>query len=267
MARRPGPDTACQGRAVVPVGGWGGVYQAFGEARDVLEGVIRKLPKVEVARIDLGNTLNRLGSRQIDDKRYERAIRSLDRAVEVLGSLAEEANFPANPLVDSLILGALAEWSLGHEAACLERLAGLETRLRPSGGRNNPRAMAEVKAVGGYLAWKLGMDTPRHAVERIEAAMTRVGPLSFKNPRWFPFLARYHSLRAALAGVPGSGRSAEQGQAGRDTAVESLRRSSAVGQGVEWVYDDPGFSPLVGDPGWNGRKIDPTFPIDPFPRP
>ena len=247
-------------------------YRYYEQTRDLLESVIRKVPEIETARMDLGNALEQLGTHLILDRRYDEAIRTLDRAVEVLDSIDDRNGFATNLISIAILRGAEAEWRLGHEDASQERYARArvrgETKIRAKNeSRNQIRAAIEGQALGVYLAWKLGKATPRQAVDAIDAALGRVAPHAAKNPFWFTFQARYHTLRAALAGVAGSGRSIEQGQADLDDAVALLRRTQGTAPGFAWMFADPSFGPLRTDPGWPLRKCDLLMPLDPFAAP
>ena len=244
-----------------------------GRVLELLEEVVRDEPKDRVARVNLAFFVREKGPRRRPRGAAARPSGATrGRPNSTRGSREDPKNiYYRGGFFDASSDRAAMLARLGHDAeaiAAFEAVVPLTDALlaeKVTSVRVSRRT--DQDAYIAALGWKTGKITPAEAVARLGAALDRAAKTPFATPEVFASLARCHATRARTAGVPGSGRTADDGRSDIRTAADLLRRAVAAGYPAPDLLTDPDFAAVLDSPEAPMLREDFAMPSKPFARP
>jgi serine/threonine-protein kinase len=244
---------------------------AFEASRRIKQKVADDHPDVAEYRSDLAITQSNFGTILRETGRSAEALIVHQEAVAVLEALVDAypavivfqgdlANYLNETGDDLRLIGRTAE-----AQAFFERAIVILDGLVKANPRYTEIEEHLVQGLRGLGATQLAGGRVDDAVANWRRAVAIGERLHYNYCETLLNLASCHALLGGIAGAPGSGLSAEEGQAERDRAMEALRRAVAAGfRTVTWLRRDPDLNSLRTRPDFQLLLLDLDFPSDPF---
>jgi serine/threonine-protein kinase len=244
---------------------------AYEESRRIKQKFADEYPDVADYRRDLANAHCNIGIMMMEAGRPIEALQAQSDAVAILQKLVD-----AYPALTEL---RLERSNLLNEKGDILRLIGrnpeardcYEQALSSLDGllKTNPSLTKAqfwlLQGRRGLGATQLAAGQKPEAVATWRRAIEAGERLRSSPAETIYYLAGCHALLGGVAGAPGSGLSAAQGQAELERAMDTLRRAIAAGyRPVGWMRRDPDLAPLRSRQDFHLLMMDLSFPAEPF---